>query len=258
MFLLAVIAHPAVDGGNFCSRINARLPWIGSRRQNRRHHHADSISPRQVRHRHQIVFDGGGCCRAGIAGNIVCPRQNHNHLRLQRDHIRPETHQHLRRGLAADAAVHIWLAGEEYSGRMSPRVCDGIAHEHHSLLIWEPERPIAHSPRCISPDRRSRSAIARHAFVDTRFQAVSPARPGWQFEAPWQASEWFAQRRREPAGSSYREVSCSHPFDVAYSSVCVRRNQFQSENADFGARNTSINSNPAPITMQESATLKSG
>ena len=106
------------------------------------------------------------------------------------------------------------------------RVCDGIAHEHHSLHIWEPERPIAHSPRCISPDRRSRSAIARHAFVDTRFQAVSPVPPGWQFEAPWQASEWFVQRRREPAGSSYREVSCSHPFDVAYSSVCIRTNSF--------------------------------
>ena len=50
---------------------------------------------------------------SGVAGDVVGAGQNHHHLGLQRNHILTEAHQHLRRGLPADAAVNVGLAGKE-------------------------------------------------------------------------------------------------------------------------------------------------
>ena len=62
-------------------------------------------------------------------------RQNHHHLRLDRNHVGSESEQHLRRGLAAYPAVHIRLARKKFAVSSSLGIGDRIAHEDHSLLI---------------------------------------------------------------------------------------------------------------------------
>ena len=48
--------------------------------------------------------------RAGVAGDVIGAREDHNNFGLQVDHILAKTNQHLRRGLSADAAVDVRLA----------------------------------------------------------------------------------------------------------------------------------------------------
>ena len=48
------------------------------------------------------------------------------------DHILAEADQHLRRGLPADAAVDVRLAGKIFV--QMPDIGDGVAEEHDSIL----------------------------------------------------------------------------------------------------------------------------
>ena len=74
--------------------------------------------------------------RTGVAGEIVGAGKNHHDFGLQRDHVRAKADQHLRRGLSADAAVDVRLAGEESAELgLHPHVGDGIAHEDDALLV---------------------------------------------------------------------------------------------------------------------------
>ena len=58
----------------------------------------------------------------------------------ERDDVRPHPDQHLRRGLRADAAADIVLAGEERAeARLRPVIGDRVAHEDH---IGARHRPI--------------------------------------------------------------------------------------------------------------------
>src|SRR5579859_3876429 len=89
----------------------------------------------QFRHRSQIVLDLPQGHRPGVPRQLVRPRKDHHHLRLQRDYVRTKANQHLRRCLPANAAIDIRLAGKKSAElRAYPHVRDRIAHEDHALL----------------------------------------------------------------------------------------------------------------------------
>jgi hypothetical protein len=69
---------------------------------------------------------------AGVACDVVGAGKNDDHFRLEVEHILAEAHQHLRRGLPADAPVEVRLAGEVVAE--FPAIGDGIAEEHDAVL----------------------------------------------------------------------------------------------------------------------------
>ena len=89
---------------------------------------------RQFGHRHDVFFDQFGRHRTRVARNVVGAGQHDHCGRLQVDHIRIHANQHLRRGLPADPAIHIRLAGKGLI--QPPEVCNRIAHEHNTLWVW--------------------------------------------------------------------------------------------------------------------------
>ena len=93
-----------------------------------------SIGFRQLRHGHEIAFDLFESHRPRVTRDIVCTREDHHGLRLQRNDVRTEADQHLRRGLPADASIDIRLAGKEFAVAPPPRISNRVAHEDDSLL----------------------------------------------------------------------------------------------------------------------------
>ena len=74
----------------------------------------------EFRHGRQVAFNLFNRLRPGIAGEIVCPGQNHHRPRLEVDNVVAEANQHLRCRLAADASIDIRLAGKELARRTGP------------------------------------------------------------------------------------------------------------------------------------------
>jgi hypothetical protein len=89
---------------------------------------------RQLDHRADIVLRLLRGHRAGIAGNVVGARHDVYHRRMEIDHVLPETDQHLRRGLAADAAPDP-LGREEAGRHVGPILGDRIAHEDDARML---------------------------------------------------------------------------------------------------------------------------
>ena len=90
------------------------------------------IGPRQFRQGGIVGLDVFQAHGAGVSGNVVGAGQNDHHFGMQVDYILAEAHQHLRRGLSADAAVEVGLAGEIVFEL--PDVGDGIAEEDDAVL----------------------------------------------------------------------------------------------------------------------------
>ena len=74
---------------------------------------ADFVGVGEFVHRIEIVFDLVERHRAGVAGEVVGARENHDDFGLQRDDVGAKADEHLRRGLSADAAVDVGLAGKK-------------------------------------------------------------------------------------------------------------------------------------------------
>ena len=141
--LRRVLGQPPVEGLDRRGRPLAgpgeggavRVLLVVGHRQERRQHDLDAVGARQLRHRGQVVLDLVDGHRARVAGDVVRPRQDHHHLRLQLDDVGPEAQEHLRRRLAADAAVHVGLAREEAAVvGLRPVVGDRVAEEHDARL----------------------------------------------------------------------------------------------------------------------------
>ena len=90
------------------------------------------IRPRQFRQGSIVGLDVFEAHGPGVSGNVIGAGQNDNHFGMQIDHILAEADQHLRRGLPADAAVEVGLAGEIVLEL--PDVGDGIAEEDDAVL----------------------------------------------------------------------------------------------------------------------------
>ena len=102
-------------------------------RKHGRENNFDFVRPPQLRHGGVIGFDVFQPHWSGVPRDIVRASQNHSDPRPQIDHIPAEAHQHLRRGLPADATVDVGLAGEIIL--QLPHVSNGIAEEYDSVLI---------------------------------------------------------------------------------------------------------------------------
>src|SRR5437660_2150804 len=86
-----IVAHPIIDGLYARDGTRAglrRRAWAGDMiatdRCDAREHHLDAAGRCELAHRRQIAFDLFIAHRAGVAGDIVGARENHDDLRLQR------------------------------------------------------------------------------------------------------------------------------------------------------------------------------
>jgi hypothetical protein len=97
----------------------------------------DFVGVGEFVHRLEIALDLFDGHRAGIAGEVVGTGENEDDFRLQRDDVGTEADEHLRRGLSADAAVDVGLAGKEAAVfGADPGVGDGVAHEDDALFVF--------------------------------------------------------------------------------------------------------------------------
>ena len=101
-------------------------------RQDGGKYHRNMIGPRQFRQGSIVGLDVFQAHGAGVAGNVIGAGQNDHHLGMQVNYILAEAHQHLRRGLPADAAVEVRLAGERVFEL--PDIGDGISEEDDAVL----------------------------------------------------------------------------------------------------------------------------
>ena len=98
-------------------------------------HDADFVGVGEFIHRLEIAFDLIERHRAGVAGDVVGAGEDDDDFGLKSDDVGAKANEHLRRGLAADAAVDVGLAGEEAAVfGASPAVGDGITHEDDTLF----------------------------------------------------------------------------------------------------------------------------
>ena len=90
------------------------------------------IGAGEVGERRVVRFDIFKAHGAGVAGNVVGSGENDNHLGMKINHVLAEADEHLRRGLASDAAVEVGLAGKILVEM--PDVGDGVAEEDDAVL----------------------------------------------------------------------------------------------------------------------------
>ena len=90
------------------------------------------IRPRQLGQGGIVGLDVFQAHGAGVSRNVVGAGQDDDNLGMQVNYILTEAHQHLRRGLPADAAVEVRLAGEIVVEL--PDVGDGISEEDDAVL----------------------------------------------------------------------------------------------------------------------------
>ena len=82
-------------------------------------------------HRFDVLGHGAFGGGSGVPGEVIGAAHDDDDFRLQGDDVLPETNEHLRCGLVFDAAVEIWLAGEE----VRPLFEDVIAKENNPVFI---------------------------------------------------------------------------------------------------------------------------
>ncbi len=97
--------------------------------------HADFFGTSQLCHGDDVVLNHVNSRRAGVTGDIVDTGKDHNDAGVEIDHILSESQEHLWGGLAADAAIDIRLAFEEFGAMAGPAFGDRVAHKDDALLI---------------------------------------------------------------------------------------------------------------------------
>ncbi len=130
---LGILLERRIQGAHLRRRFDAGHPRVLAHRQHRGQHHGDAVRTGQLHHRVQVVLDHRLRAGPGVARDIVGAGKDEYHLRLQSDDVLAEAQQHLRRGLPADAAVEVALAGEERRRIFfTPALGDRIAVEQHA------------------------------------------------------------------------------------------------------------------------------
>src|SRR5512146_2146265 len=95
-------------------------------------HDLDPVGAGDFSHRGKVVFGVFKGHWASVAGDVVNARQNDYNLWLQIDDILMKAENHLRRGLAADAAIDIRLTRERLVE--VPAFGNRVAHEDDAIL----------------------------------------------------------------------------------------------------------------------------
>ena len=81
-------------------------------RQDRRDDGRNAMGRCELCHRGQIGYDVLIAHRTGVTGDVVRSGEDHDRLGAQFNHVLPKAHQHLRRRLAADTAIHVGAVSE--------------------------------------------------------------------------------------------------------------------------------------------------
>ncbi len=103
--------------------------------QNAGEHDADFVGVGEFVHGLEIAFDLIECHRAGVPGEVVGAGEDDDDFGPESDDVGAEADEHLRGGLAADAAIDAGLAGKEAAElRLDPCVGDGVAHKDDALF----------------------------------------------------------------------------------------------------------------------------
>ena len=97
----------------------------------------DAVGLCQLAHRDYIAQRVFGRDVTVVLGHGVGARENHDGLGLEVDHVAAEAHEHLGRCLAADAAPHEVVLGEEVGIHARPVVGDGVAHEYYVGRLFD-------------------------------------------------------------------------------------------------------------------------
>ncbi len=113
----AIVFQPAIQGADLLRGMLEQVEPRDERafmrgRQKRAENDAHAIGPRDFRHRCAVRFDVLKPHGSGVAADIVDAGEDDGGAGPQADDILPEPDQHLRGGLAADAAVDAGPGGE--------------------------------------------------------------------------------------------------------------------------------------------------
>lgn len=129
-----IVGQPLIDCGDLRCGRHARAPGEGGGGRDGGDDDLDAVRAGEVGHGLDIAQHRFHRRRAGIAGDVVGHRHDVDGLRLQRDHVIAEPHQHLLRRLTADAAIDQPVL-EHGRVQVDPVVGDGIAHEDDANLL---------------------------------------------------------------------------------------------------------------------------
>src|SRR5258708_4599860 len=100
--------------------------------QHRREHDADIIGVGKFGHGSVVRFDIFEAHGAGVSSDVIGAGESDQNLGMKINHVLPEADEHLRRGLASDAAVDVGLAGKVFL--KMPDVGDRVAEEYGAVL----------------------------------------------------------------------------------------------------------------------------
>ena len=126
---------PAVDLDDLGGGGEAGLPGIIEGGKDGAEDDADVIGGGEVGHGGEILLgllDGHG---AGVSGDVVGAGEDDDDFGLEVDDVLAEAEDHLWSGLAADAAIDVWLAFEGAAGAAEvPAFGDGVTHEDDAVF----------------------------------------------------------------------------------------------------------------------------
>src|SRR4029077_19657362 len=138
----AVISEPRVQGKNARHGTLRKVILLSLRmvmyRQHRGKHDPDAVRSGQIGHGRVVRLNVLVAKRPGGAGKVVGSCQNYHGFGVQVDHVLAEAEQHLRRGLAADAAIDVGLAGKRLIEL--PALSNGVTEENDALLSFSRSR----------------------------------------------------------------------------------------------------------------------
>jgi nitroreductase len=133
--LFSVIFQPIIQQENVGRRPLNRLlaNCVIADGNHRAKHDFDVVCLRKFGNCAEIIPDHVRSRGTGIAGDIVCAREDHDGGGMKTDHIRIHAHQHLRRGLPSDTTIDVRLLREILL--QLPHVRNGIAKKDNAGRI---------------------------------------------------------------------------------------------------------------------------
>lgn len=132
---LCVGGEPGVELANLGGGENAGTPGVTVGGEDGGEDDADVGCLGDIDHGAEVVLDGGHWLNAGVHCDVVGSGEDDHGGGEEMDDILLEADEHLRGGLAGDAAVDIRAAGEEGAviGTATPAVGDGVSEEDDAL-----------------------------------------------------------------------------------------------------------------------------
>ena len=132
VLLGGVALDPGIEGVDLRRGLHAALPPVVDGGEDGAEDDADVVGGGEVGHGGEVVLNLVEGFGAGVAGDVVGSGEDDDGFGLKVDDVLAEAEEHLRGGLAADAAVDVGLAGKVLVE--VPALGDGVAHEDDALF----------------------------------------------------------------------------------------------------------------------------